>query len=82
MGHLDGKGYPGANFNDLLYLINVDKLAHTIALPEHASKAYALHPVQAASTGADARVRDGARFDPANGSFTVPARSTAVFVVR
>ncbi len=82
VGHLDGKGYPGANFNDLLYLINVDKLAHTIALPEHANKAYALHPVQAASTGADARVRDGARFDPANGSFTVPARSTAVFVVR
>ncbi len=82
VGHLNGKGYPGANFNELLYLINVDKVAHAITLPELDTKAYALHPVQAAGTATDARVRDGARFDRMSGRFTVPARSTAVFVVR
>jgi pullulanase/glycogen debranching enzyme len=82
VGHVNGKGYAGANFNDLLYLINVDKVAHDVTLPEEAKKAYQLHPVQAASTGADARVRDGARAESSTGRFTVPARSTAVFIVR
>jgi pullulanase/glycogen debranching enzyme len=82
VGHANGKGYAGANFKDLLYLINVDKVAHDITLPEEATKAYQLHPVQAASTGADARVRSGATADPSTGRFTVPARTTAVFVVR
>ncbi|WP_425577153.1 pullulanase-type alpha-1,6-glucosidase [Streptomyces enissocaesilis] len=41
-----------------------------------ADTAYALHPVQAA--GADATVRKSA-YDPATGTFTVPARSVAVF---
>jgi pullulanase/glycogen debranching enzyme len=82
VGHVDGRGYPGANFMDLLYLINVDKVAHDITLPNEAGKAYLLHPVQAAKIGADARVRDGATADPTSGRFTVPARTTAVFVVR
>jgi pullulanase len=82
VGHLNGKGYSGANFKDLLYLINVDKVAHGITLPDQAGKRYELHPVQAASAAADSRVREGARAEPANGRFTVPARSTAVFVVR
>jgi pullulanase/glycogen debranching enzyme len=82
VGHLKGQGYPGANFKDLLYLINVDKLAHDITLPQEAGKAYQLHPAQAASTGADARVRTAARADVTTGRFTVPARTTAVFVVR
>jgi hypothetical protein len=82
VGHVNGKGYAGANFNDLLYLINVDKVAHDVTLPEEAKKAYQLHPVQAASTGADARVRNDSRVNPSTGHFTVPARTTAVFVVR
>jgi pullulanase-type alpha-1,6-glucosidase len=81
VGHLNGKGYSGANFKDLLYLINVDKVAHAITLPEQVGKRYELHPVQAGSAAADSRVREGARAEPANGRFTVPARSTAVFVV-
>ena len=81
-GHLNGQGYPGANFKDLLYLINVDKVAHDITLPQEAGKAYQLHPVQAASSGADARVRTAARTDTTTGRFTVPARTTAVFVAR
>jgi pullulanase/glycogen debranching enzyme len=82
VGHVNGKGYAGANFKDVLYLINVDKVAHDITLPDETTKAYQLHPVQVASTGADARVRNGASADPTTGRFTVPARSTAVFVVR
>jgi pullulanase/glycogen debranching enzyme len=82
VGHLNGNGYPGAIFKDVLYLINVDTAAHDIALPEEAGKSYQLHPVQAASTAADIRVRGGARTDKATGRFTVPARTTAVFVVR
>ena len=80
VGHLEGKGYPGATFNEVLYLVNVDKVAHGITLPGEAGKAYQLHPVQAASTGADARIRSGARVDKAAGRFIVPARSAVVFV--
>jgi hypothetical protein len=82
VGHLNGQGYTGANFKDLLYLINVDKVAHDITLPQEAGKAYQLHPLQAASTCADARVRTQARADFKTGRFSVPARTTAVFVVR
>jgi pullulanase len=41
-----------------------------------------LHPVQAAATAADARVRDSARVDVPSGRFTVPARTAVVYVVR
>jgi pullulanase len=82
VGHLNGRGYPGAKFKDLLYLINVDTVAHDLTLPQEAAKAYQLHPIQAAHTGADARVRTSARVNIATGRFTVPARTAAVFVVR
>jgi pullulanase len=60
----------------------VDKVAHDFTLPQEAAKPYQLHPVQAAHTGADARVRNAARVNNATGRFTVPARTAAVFVVR
>jgi hypothetical protein len=82
VGHLNGRGYPGANFSELLYFINVDKVAQHITLPEHAGKAYQLHPVQAAHTAADTRVRATAVVDTVGGRFTVPARSAMVYVVR
>ena len=82
VGHLNGRGYPSANFSELLYFINVDKVAHTISLPEQSGKSYLLHPVQAAQTAADARVRSTAVVNGLNGRFTVPARSAVVFVVR
>jgi pullulanase len=80
-GHIDGIGYPGADFRELLYLVNVSAEAQTLALPEHAGKRYALHPVQAAETAADARPRRDARYDPATGRFVVPARTAVVYVV-
>ncbi len=82
VGHLNGRGYPGSAYKELLYFINVDKVAQNITLPDAAGKAYRLHPVQAAATAADARVRDGAQFDGTAGRFTLPARSVAVYVVR
>jgi pullulanase/glycogen debranching enzyme len=81
-GHLNGVGYPGATFKEMLYLINVDKVGHDITLPGEAAKSYQLHPVQAASSGADARAHEGAKVDPTTGRFSVPARTAAVFVVR
>ena len=39
VGHLNGKGYPGANFNELLYLINVDKVAHRLQIAVQIARA-------------------------------------------
>ncbi len=74
---LDGDGYPGAGYTRLVYLINVDKVAHTIK--GDAGRRYHLHPVQAAPGGADRRAAS-ASYDGAAGSFNVPARSAVVFV--
>ncbi len=82
VGHLDGRGYPGANFQEVLYFVNVDKVAQGIELPDQANKAYQLHPVQAAATAADTRLRGGARVDRATGHFVLPARSAVAFVLR
>jgi pullulanase-type alpha-1,6-glucosidase len=81
VGRLNGVGYPGANFDELVYLINVDKAAKQLTLPALAGRALELHPVQAAAGAADARARQ-ASFDPATGSFSVPARTAVVFVAR
>jgi pullulanase len=78
-GHLDGAGYPGAGFGELLYLINVDRVAHTLAIPELAGKEFVLHPVQRAPDAADPRPAD-ARTEAASGRFEVPARTALVYV--
>jgi pullulanase len=75
---LDGDGYAGAGYRSIVYLINVDKVAQKIAVPEEAGRRYRLHPAQASAHAGDKRVRD-ARYDAA-GSFTVPARTAVVFV--
>ncbi|MFG6485845.1 pullulanase-type alpha-1,6-glucosidase [Roseateles sp. BYS78W] len=79
VGRVNGVGYPGANFDELVYLINVDKTAKQLTLPTLAGHALELHPVQA--NGTDPRARQ-ASFDRATGSFSVPARTAVVFVVR
>jgi pullulanase-type alpha-1,6-glucosidase len=60
-------------------LFNADDTQVTFGDASLAGLRMRLHPVQAGS--ADSRVRT-ARFDSASGSFTVPARTTAVFVLR
>ncbi len=80
-GHLDGRGYAGAGFEDVLYFVNVDKTAQTLTLDAEKAKRYRLHPVHAASDAADLRARS-ARYDAATGRFTVPARTAVVFVAQ
>lgn len=69
--HIDGAGYPGAVFKGVTYLINVDKTAHSLAVPQAKGKRLRLHPVQRAAT---------ATYDSATGTFSIPARSAVVFV--
>lgn len=80
VGHADGAGYDGANFKEVLYLVNVDKQPQSIELAAEHGKQYVLHPVHRASDAADARVFES-RYDAASGRFTVPARTAVVYVV-
>jgi pullulanase len=77
--HLDGSGYEGAGFKSLTYFINVDKKENTVTIAQEAGKPYRLHPVHSAAHAADQRAAT-ARYDAANGSFTIPARTAVVFV--
>ena len=80
-GHLDGVGYPGAVFQELLYFVNVDKTAHELLLPSEAGKSYVLHPVHLAQNAADKRPAVQAGFDSRSGRFVIPARTALVYVV-
>jgi pullulanase-type alpha-1,6-glucosidase len=78
-GHLNGAGYAGANFSELVYFVNVGTVAETVTIAALAGKSFALHPVHAA--GADRRPATAAAYSAATGAFTVPARTALVFVV-
>jgi len=81
-GHLDGRGYDGAGFQELLYLVNVDVVPHSLQFDSETGKPYVLHPVHRAATAADRRAAEQARFEAATGIFTVPARTAVVFVLK
>src|SRR5690606_792222 len=66
-----------AHYEQILVLFNADLESRSITLANRAGKAFELHPVQQQST--DARLAQ-ANFDNATGQFSVPARTTAVFV--
>lgn len=76
---IDGRGYPGARFGGLTYLVNVDKTAQTVKEETLRGKRLRLHPVHVAKGAADKRAAQ-ARFDSASGTFTIPARTAVVFV--
>src|SRR5471032_2923718 len=80
VAHIAGEGYAGANFKSLTYLINVDKVAHSVTVAEEKNHAYRLHPVHTAAGAADQRPAQSAHYNAADGSFTVPPRSAVVFV--
>jgi len=82
VGHLRGDGYPQAGFKDVLYLVNVDKVTQQVRIDSAKRKPYVLHPVHLAKQAADQRPRWEARFDAAEGTFQIPARTAVVFVVR
>ena len=77
--HIDGRGYPGAGFSRLAYLINADTVAHRIAAPALTGQALTLHPVLAARGAADRRATQ-ATWDARSATFSVPARTAVVFV--
>ncbi|WP_307663889.1 pullulanase-type alpha-1,6-glucosidase [Streptomyces sp. V1I1] len=61
---------------DLIVVFNATPEQQTQRVPELAGKPYALHPVQAA--GADTTTK-ASSYEGSSGSFTVPARTVAVF---
>ena len=79
--HLDGAGYAGARFAEVLYLVNVDKRPRELLLPGERDKAYVLHPVHRAAGAADRRPVEAARYDTGTGTFVIPARTAVVYVV-
>jgi pullulanase/glycogen debranching enzyme len=78
--HIDGKGYQGARFKSITYLINVDKVAQRITVAEEKGRCYQLHPVHTSMTAADKRVASQAKYDKNTGTYVIPARSAVVFV--
>lgn len=80
VGHLDGRGYAGARFRDVLYFINVSPASRDVTLSQDAGKAWVLHPVHRSADRAD-RTAAEARVDRAAGRFTIPGRTAVVFVV-
>ncbi len=79
-GHMNGNGYAGAGFGEVLYLVNVDKVPQTVTIDALKGKAFQLHPVHGAATAADKRAAQ-ATYTAASGAFTIPARTAVVFVV-
>ncbi|MBQ5946946.1 pullulanase-type alpha-1,6-glucosidase [Massilia sp. ST3] len=69
--------YRDAQYRSVVVLFNVDKAAKTIAIPELKGRKLSLHKLQRKSD--DAVVR-ASSYEPANGSFMIPARTAAVFV--
>jgi pullulanase/glycogen debranching enzyme len=69
--------YPGARYKAVVVMFNVDKVAKTVAIPELKGRKLQLHRIQ--RNGSDDVVK-ASTFDGASGSFTIPARTTAVFV--
>ncbi|WP_229262335.1 pullulanase-type alpha-1,6-glucosidase [Duganella guangzhouensis] len=69
--------YADARYKSVVTLFNVTPTTQTVTLPELAGRALRLHPVQRQSADALAR---GASYVSASGRFTLPPRSTVVFV--
>src|SRR5207247_1625724 len=75
----DAEGALDRRYREIVVLFNATDAEQHFADPSFAGRAFRLHPIQAASH--DPVVRT-ARFDQSGGSFTVPGRTAAVFVVR
>jgi pullulanase len=78
--HLEGRGYQHAKYKTVTVLFNVDKAARQVTIAELRQRKLAVHPVHAGSTS-DTLARS-ATHDPASGTFTIPPRTTVVFVER
>ena len=68
------------NNKSIVVLFNVDKIPKTISLPDYAGISLILHPVLEHSS-ADPIVKQS-QYDASTGTFTIPPRTTAVFLER
>lgn len=76
--HIDGVGYQRAKYKSVTVLINVDKVARTVTIPELKWRKFDLHKVQLKSRGD--QLTKTAHYNGSGGVFSIPARTTAVFV--
>ena len=70
--------YDGAKYKSVVVLFNVDKVAKTIAVADLRGRMLKTHKVHRQSDSE--QLARSARYDGATGSFTVPPRTTVVFV--
>jgi pullulanase/glycogen debranching enzyme len=75
---IDGQRYEGAKYKSVVTLFNVTKTAQTVSAAELAGRSLKVHKVQRHSSG-DTLART-ATYNSADGSFTIPPRTTVVFV--
>ena len=75
-GNDPGK-YVGAQYKGVVVVFNVDKVAKTLAVPALKGRKLQLHRIQ--RNGSDEVVK-ASDFDRNGGVFSIPARTTAVFV--
>jgi pullulanase len=75
--HLNDADNLDSNYSDILVFFNANKDALTFADSAFVGKEFSLHPIQ--QNSADPLVRT-ASFDTPSGSFTIPGRTTAVFL--
>ncbi len=81
VGYVDGEGYPGASFREVMYFINADVRSHELRIDGQEERDWVLHPVHAAAGAADRRAAAEARYDASEGRFNIPPRTAVVFVV-
>jgi pullulanase/glycogen debranching enzyme len=70
--------YPGGKYKSVVVLVNVNKVGQSVTVAALQGKRLMVHPIQQVST-ADTLARTST-YVPATGTFTVPARTTVVFV--
>ena len=78
-GREETPGVITMRLGDLVVVFNASPRSTSQKIAELAGTAYALHPVQA--NGADTAVKS-ASYEAGSGTFTVPARTVAVFTTR
>jgi pullulanase-type alpha-1,6-glucosidase len=77
MSLTDDAGDVDRGVEEIVVLFNARTTEESFAVPALAGTPFGLHPVQAASSDPVVRLSG---YDPVSGTFTVPARTTAVFV--
>ncbi|MBX2997357.1 MAG: pullulanase-type alpha-1,6-glucosidase [Caldilineaceae bacterium] len=78
MGLFDDGANLDANYETILVFFNADKNPKNFAIP--GASGFELHPVHTDGTDNDPTIMGGASFDEGTDTFTIPARTTVVFV--